>query len=288
VQSTAAAGQSPASLVTAMLGRTMGTTFPDKPPPDPNASVALSVEGLATKDFLRDVSLDVRAGEIVGLAGLVGSGRSEVARAIFGADPRTAGTIRVDGKVVHVRSPRSAIRSGIAMLPESRKTQGLLMARSVTENVTLPHLEEVSTSFGTMRRGQEQRRTAELITSIDIRTPRASTVVNALSGGNQQKVLFAKWLFRKPRVLIADEPTRGVDVGAKRAIYELLRSLADEGLAVLLISSELEEVLGLAQRVLVMRNGHIVARLDGDAVTENAVMAAAFAADLESGVGAAA
>jgi ABC-type sugar transport system ATPase subunit len=282
VQSTPAEGQSPSSLVTAMLGRTMETTFPPKSAIAPDAPIVLSVENLSTKGFLEDISFDIRAGEIVGLAGLVGSGRSEVARAVFGADPRTGGTIRVGGAVAKIKSPRSAVRRGIAMLPESRKLQGLLMGRSVAENITLPHLDEVSSGFGVMRTGQEKRRTAELVETVDIRTPRTSTLVNALSGGNQQKVLFAKWLFHRPRVLLADEPTRGVDVGAKRSIYELIHRLAADGLAVLLISSELEEVLGLAQRILVMRGGKIVARLEGDDINEDAVMAAAFATGLNA------
>ena len=199
----------------------------------------------------------------MGLAGLVGSGRTEVARAIFGADPTTGGTIRLDGEEVRIGSPRKAVQLGVALLPESRKSQGLLMGRSIAENVTLPHLELVS-RHGNMLRRVERAYADDLIRRVDVRTPNAAVPVYALSGGNQQKVLFAKWLLHRPRVLIADEPTRGVDVGAKRAIYELLQSLAADGMAVLLISSELEEVLGLAHRVLVMRGGEIVKRLDGD------------------------
>jgi simple sugar transport system ATP-binding protein/ribose transport system ATP-binding protein len=259
----------------------METTFPSKDPPAGDADVLLAVEGLSTKGFLRDISFEIQAGEIVGLAGLVGSGRSEVARAIFGADPTSAGTIRIGGEEVHVRSPRTAVRHGLALLPESRKAQGLLMGRSIVENVTLPHLELVS-RHGTILRRTERVRAEELIRRVDVRTPRSTLPVNALSGGNQQKVLFAKWLLHRPRVLIADEPTRGVDVGAKRAIYELIHSLAAEGMAVLLISSELEEVLGLSHRVLVMRGGEIVRRLDGDEITEDAVMSASFATELVS------
>jgi simple sugar transport system ATP-binding protein/ribose transport system ATP-binding protein len=280
-QTTAAAGQTTASLVTAMLGRSMETTFPPKQPPPADADVVLAVEGLSTKGFLRDISFEIRAGEIVGLAGLVGSGRSEVARAIFGADTTSGGTIRIGGKEVQVRTPRAAVELGLALLPESRKIQGLLMGRSIVENVTLPHLELVS-QHGTILRRAERGRAEELIRRVDVRTPRATVPIHALSGGNQQKVLFAKWLLRRPRVLLADEPTRGVDVGAKRAIYELIHSLAAEGMAVLLISSELEEVLGLAHRVLVMRGGEIVRRLEGDEITEDAVMSAAFATELAS------
>jgi simple sugar transport system ATP-binding protein/ribose transport system ATP-binding protein len=279
VQTSAAAAETASSLVTAMIGRPMDMAFPAKAEPAADAPVVLSVEGLETRGFLRDISFEIRAGEIVGLAGLVGSGRSEVARALFGADPRSAGTIRLDGRLLALGSPRQAVRAGIALVPESRKSQGLLMGRSITENVTLPHLGDVSRG-GFVARRQEHRETTAMIERVDVRTLRPSVPVLALSGGNQQKVLFAKWLFRSPRLLIADEPTRGVDVGAKRAIYELLHQLAAQGMAVLLISSELEEVLGLAHRVLVMRGGEVVARLEGAEISENAVMAAAFATEL--------
>jgi ABC-type sugar transport system ATPase subunit len=162
------------------------------------------------------------------------------------------------------------------MLPEDRKRQGLIMLRSIVENVTLPHLGDLSTA-GVVATGDERRRTSELIGRLDVRTPSNNAAVNTLSGGNQQKVLFAKWLFRRPRVFILDEPTRGVDVGAKVAIYELIRSLAADGMAVLLISSEHEEVLGLAHRVLVMRAGRIVAEFDEQTMSEDAVLHAAFA-----------
>jgi len=268
--------ETPERLVSAMLGRSLDLAFPPKVPAPKDAPVVLSVRGLSRPPAVQDVSFDIRAGEIVGLAGLIGSGRSEVARAIFGADRPIAGVIEVDGRPVSPRSPRAAIRRGIAMLPEDRKRQGLLMLRSVVDNVTLPHLEDVS-AVGVLSTRIERTRTSELIASLDVRAKSNDAPVNTLSGGNQQKVLFAKWLFRRPRVLIADEPTRGVDVGAKRAIYELIESLAAEGIAVLLISSEHEEVLGLAHRVLVMRGGRIVAEFDEQTMSENAVLHAAFA-----------
>jgi ABC-type sugar transport system ATPase subunit len=266
---------SPETLVTAMLGRSMDMTFPVKSFPPDDAPVVFSVRGLTTA-LVHDVSLDLRAGEIVGLAGLVGSGRTEVARAIFGADRRESGEILLDGKERRIRSPRGAVNAGIAMLPESRKDQGLLMRSSINHNVSLAHLGDVST--GTVVRGRlERRRIEELAEQVDVRGARLSAPVSSLSGGNQQKVLFAKWLFRRPRVLIADEPTRGVDVGAKRGIYALIHSLAEEGMAVLLISSEIEEVLGLAHRVLVMRGGALVGEFDGRTATEDEILHAAFA-----------
>lgn len=277
VKSAAAADETPASLIAAMLGRSLAMTFPDKRYPPADAPVVLSVEGLRRVGSVVDVSFDVRAGEIVGMAGLIGSGRSEIARAVFGADARDAGSVVLDGRTLRIRSPRSAIRAGIAMLPESRKEQGLQMNRSLIENVTLPHLRKVSraTVIAPLR---ERRAVSEMARRVDVRASRLSAPVRTLSGGNQQKVLFARWLLRTPRIVIADEPTRGVDVGAKLAIYELLVSLAAEGLAVLVISSELEEILGLAHRILVVRGGEITAELDGRTATEDAVMGAAFGA----------
>jgi simple sugar transport system ATP-binding protein/ribose transport system ATP-binding protein len=274
VRTSAAASETPESLVTAMLGRRIGLTFPAKQPPPGDAPVVLSVRDLANPPTVHGVSFEIRAGEIVGLAGLIGSGRSEVARAIFAADPRR-GSVEVAGEPLRARSPRQAINQGVVMLPEDRKGQGLLMLRSVVENITLPHLEQVSRG-GLLLRRSERRSAGTLISRLDVRTksPRAS--VDTLSGGNQQKVLFARWLFHRPVVFLADEPTRGVDVGAKSAIYELIKSLAGEGLGVLLISSEHEEVLGLAHRVLVMSGGRIAAELDQETMSEDAVLQAAF------------
>src|SRR5262249_13873240 len=261
IKTSAAGVETPESLVTAMLGRTIGLAFPDKEPPPADAPVVLSVRGLTSPPAVAGVSFEIRAGEIVGLAGLIGSGRSEVARAIFGADVPRSGTVEVAGAPLRVRSPRQAISKGVVMLPEDRKGQGLLMLRSILDNVTLPHLGEVS-DVGILGPRTGSPRATELITRLQVRTRSAKATVNTLSGGNQQKVLFAKWLFRRPLVFIADEPTRGVDIGAKTAIYSLIKSLAAEGIAVLLISSEHEEVLALAHRVLVMHSGRIVAELD--------------------------
>jgi simple sugar transport system ATP-binding protein/ribose transport system ATP-binding protein len=276
VQTTAAAEQTPAKLVTAMLGRPLDLTFPDKQPPPAEAPVVLSVQGLSRPPAVEEVSFEIRAGEIVGLAGLIGSGRTEVARALFAADRRAAGTVEVEGVALDARSPRGAIKRGVVMLPEDRKRQGLVMLRSIVENITLPHLGDVSHA-GVVEARSERQRTSELIGRLDVRTRSHAAPVNTLSGGNQQKVLFAKWLFRQPKVFMLDEPTRGVDVGAKLAIYHLIHSLAAQGMAVLLISSEHEEVLGLAHRVLVMRAGRVVAELDQQTMSEEAVLRAAFA-----------
>ena len=277
VRTSPAREETPESLVTAMLGRTMTLAFPPKIQPAPDAPVVLQVEELARVGLVENVSLNIRAGEIVGLAGLVGSGRSEVARAIFGADRRDQGVIKINGRHVRIESPADAIRAGIVLLPESRKLQGLIMSLEVGHNVTLPHLGTLSRA--TLIRGrQEHRETRDLLADLDVRPPEPRVKLTSLSGGNQQKVLFAKWLFRRPRILIADEPTCGVDVGAKQAIYGLLNSLAEQGMGVLLISSEIEEVLGLAHRVYAMRQGRVVAELTGSSLTEDAVMRAIFAA----------
>lgn len=277
IQSTAAADQTVDLLVGAMLGRAMDTTFPDKLFVAPDAPVRLKVEGLSRGNVVNDISLSIRAGEIVGLAGLVGAGRSEVARAIFGSDRSTAGTVYVDGEQRRIRHPRDGVRAGIAMLPESRKDQGLLMTSSIARNVTLVHLDSISRGNFIAPRTERGRALAST-REVGVNTEQLGTLVSNLSGGNQQKVMFAKWLFERPSVLIVDEPTRGVDVGSKRTIYELLVRLAAEGMAILVISSEMEEVLGLAHRVLVMRQGEITAEFEGDHMIEQNVLTAAFAA----------
>jgi ABC-type sugar transport system ATPase subunit len=264
------------SLLNAMLGRSLGATFPAKRPPGATAPVVLSVTGL-TAAGVNDVSLDVRAGEIVGLAGLVGAGRTELARALQGASPVAAGTVSVAGgrELAGLRSARRALDAGIAMIPESRKEQGLLLMRSVTENASLASLRQFS-RFGLMRRRAERCAVEQMLERVDVRAPSPAAAAGTLSGGNQQKLLFARMLLCGPRVLVADEPTRGVDVGAKRAIYDLLTTLAADGLGVLLISSDIEEVLGLVHRVLVMRTGAITAELSGGGLTEAAILGAAF------------
>jgi simple sugar transport system ATP-binding protein/ribose transport system ATP-binding protein len=281
IRTSAAREETPDSLVTAMLGRAMSIVFPAKTFPAADAPVVFSVEGLSRKGALSDISFEIRAGEIVGLAGLVGSGRTEVARAIFGADHRDSGVMKIEQRPINILHPTDGVAAGIAMLPESRKTQGLLMRLSVGHNVTLPHLTTVSRGL-VLQQLKELAETTDLLKNLDVRPPQPKVRVDSLSGGNQQKVLFSKWLFRHPKLLIADEPTHGVDVGAKLAIYQLITSLAKDGMAVLLISSELEEVLGLAHRVLVLRQGRVVAEFkdkpDGrSSLNEDAIMRAAFA-----------
>jgi ABC-type sugar transport system ATPase subunit len=274
VKTTRASEETSDSLVTAMLGRSLDIAFPSPAPPPADAPVVLSVRGLSRPPAFHDVSFDVRAGEIVGLAGLVGSGRTEIARAIFGADP-CEGSVVLDGRELRARSPRSSIRRGMALLPESRKDQGLVMVRPLNENVTMAHVGTVSRR-GVLQRRREQRVVGETLKSVDARTGSQSLPVSSLSGGNQQKTALAKWLVKTPKLLLADEPTRGIDVGAKRAIYDLIHGLAADGLGVLLISSELGEVLGLAHRVIAVRAGRVVGEYAGDQADEETVMRAVF------------
>jgi len=276
VRTAPAAEQTEDSLIHAMLGRPLTAAFPPKRAAPADAPAVLTVRDLHAPR-VQGVSFSVRAGEIVALAGLVGAGRTELARAVYGAERATAGSVELAAGDELSGGPRARLRAGLAMIPESRTDDGLLLGRSVTENVSLASLGGVS-RYGFVRRGAERRRTREALDRWTVRAESPASPVSSLSGGNQQKLLFARVLLCGPQVLVADEPTRGVDVGAKRAIYDLVVSLADEGLGVLLISSELEEVLGLAHRVLVMRAGRIVSELRGEQMTESAVLAAAFEA----------
>jgi rhamnose transport system ATP-binding protein len=262
------------SLVAGMFGAAAEAEHFEKPQRS-TAPVVLEVSGLHRKGVLRDISLQIRAGEIVGLAGLVGSGRSELARAIAGVDPIDGGTIAVDGRARHIRSPADAMAAGMAFLPESRTDDGLFMELTLAANTTFADLRSVASRFGVLRRALERAKTSSLLKVLSVEPPVPSAKVENLSGGNQQKVLFARWLFRNPHVLILDEPTRGVDVAARAAIHRLINNLAAEGTAVLLISSEIEEVLGLAHRVLVIRRGSITREFGADPPMD-AVMEAAF------------
>ena len=285
VRSNQATVETNRTLIEGMTGRTIERAFPPIQPASSDAPTVLEVRGLRRDGVFHDVSLNVRAGEIVALSGLVGSGRTEVVRAIAGADGRDAGEMWLDGAAFHPRSPADAIRAGIVMIPESRKDQGLVLDRSVRENITLPYLKDLR-RFGLLSEGVEGPIVEQRVKDVGIRAAGIDVPAWTLSGGNQQKILFARALVRTPRVLIADEPTRGVDVGAKRAIYELLTTLASEGLAVLMVSSELEEVLGLAHRVYVMNEGRIVSEMASDMASEHALISAAFDADASEVLGA--
>jgi ribose transport system ATP-binding protein len=255
-------------IIRMMVGRQLTEQIPKREVQMGEES--LRVEGLSG-GVVRDVSFVVCAGEIVCLTGLVGAGRTEVARLIFGADPRTAGRVFVGGKDVRIRNPRDAIRYGVGFVTEDRKEQGLVLGLTVRENVTLAHLDLLS-YWGFIRRQQERTAAGKFIQSLRIRTPSPEQITRNLSGGNQQKVVLAKWLLTESRVLLFDEPTRGIDVGAKAEIYQLMGELAASGVAMLMITSELPEALGMADRILVMHEGRIAAELRRGEATQEKIM----------------
>ncbi|MES2209805.1 MAG: sugar ABC transporter ATP-binding protein [Chloroflexota bacterium] len=272
VQTNPAASETETSLIAAMLGRAAGRAYPEKQPPPADASVVLSVSDVRAPG-VRGVSLNVRAGEIVGLAGLVGAGRTELARAIYGAAPAASAGMAAGAHPLP-GSPSGSLKAGVAMIPESRKDDGLLLQRPVRENVSLTTLPLLG-RLGFVRRGAEREQVGVALDRVS-GTQRLDAPAAALSGGNQQKLMFARALLAQPSVLIADEPTRGVDVGAKRDLYQLLVEIAARGVGILLISNEIEEILGLAHRVVVMRLGRVTAELEGPEMTEENILAAAF------------
>jgi ribose transport system ATP-binding protein len=252
-----AASDTPTSeVVRLMTGREMEYDFPPRRAPIADADPVLVVEGMGRDREFSDISLRVRPGEIVGLAGLVGAGRSEVLETIFGARRRQRGTVTVAGNELGAGSVPAAVRAGVGLCPEERKSQALILAESVTRNISVASLSRYSRG-GWLRRGEEQSDAAEQMTRLDIRADSADREVRTLSGGNQQKVVLARWLLKGCAVLLLDEPTRGVDVGARSEIYRLIRELADSGVAIVLVSSEVPEVLGLADHVLVMKDGAV-------------------------------
>jgi ribose transport system ATP-binding protein len=264
-----------ADLVRLMVGRPLDALFPELPPVAADAAVRLDVRDLRAASNVNGVSFAVRAGEIVGLAGLVGAGRTEIVRAIAGADVPTGGAVAVDGAVARIANPRSAIDAGIALITEDRKGQGLVLGMNVRENTTLAHLDAYARG-PFIDRAAELAITNEEIADLHIRTPSSEQTVRVLSGGNQQKVVLAKWMTGDARVFLFDEPTRGVDVGAKAEIYALMVALLARGAAIVMVSSELPEVLGMAHRVLVVRGGQIVAEFArGDATPAKVIAAAA-------------
>jgi ABC-type sugar transport system ATPase subunit len=262
---------SPDELITMMVGRTIEKLFP-KLEAEIGAPV-LEVRALQGRPLFHDVNFELRAGEIVGLAGLVGSGRSEVAQAIFGIKPADAGEIRLEGRAVRIASPGQAKRLGLAYVPEDRGTQGLIRPMRLRENLSLAVLRQVAHG-GFIDRRAEAELAARSMRQLDIRASGPEQRVAKLSGGNQQKVVLGKWLAAKPRILLMDEPTRGVDIGAKSEIHRLMSGLAQAGLAVLMISSELPEIMGMSDRILVMREGTIVAEFARATATQEAIAAA--------------
>jgi ribose transport system ATP-binding protein len=258
-------------LIEAMVGRTVDQVYPE--PPEPRADAVLRVEGLSRRGAFSDVSFTVRRGEVLGVAGLVGAGRTRLARALFGAEPAEGGRVLLEGEPLVLGSPADAVAAGIVLVPEDRKEQGVVLDLSMQDNVALPSLDELTTA-GLLRPATLRRLARELARRLDIRG-RLRQPARTLSGGNQQKTAIAKWIHRHPKVVIFDEPTRGVDVGAKAGIYQLIRDLAAGGTAVLVISSELPEVLGLSNRVLVLSRGRQTGLLHRSEAEEERVVALA-------------
>jgi len=242
-----------------------------------NGGVSFKAQSLRTRRYrTAEFSLAVRRGEILGLAGLVGAGRSELAQAIFGVEPPLSGRLRLEGQSLTIRSPRDAIRYGIYLIPEDRRTCGLIGELTVRENLTLPALSRYA-SAGWINDGTERAAARQMCAELGIKTPSVETAASNLSGGNQQKVVLAKWLSLTPKLILFDEPTRGIDVGAKAEIYRLMRRLADAGVAILMISSDMEEVLGNSDRVAIMHDGRITGTLDRSECSQEAIMRLAVA-----------
>ncbi|HEX9118104.1 MAG TPA: sugar ABC transporter ATP-binding protein, partial [Anaerolineae bacterium] len=265
-------------LVRLMVGRELTAVF--GPKAETLGDVALSVRNLSAPG-LHEISFEVRCGEVVGFAGLVGAGRTELAKALFGSTPLTGGEIQVAGRPVTLRSPADAMAAGIGFTAEDRKREALFPILSVRENVSLCVLAQL-TRWRLVNQRQEAQLAAEHVERLKIKTPDINQEVGKLSGGNQQKVVLARWLARKPRVLILDEPTRGIDVGAKAEIYQLIHKLAAAGLGIVFISSELPEVIGVSDRILVMQAGRITGELAAAQATEEAVLRLAMVDHLQT------
>jgi ABC-type sugar transport system ATPase subunit len=271
-------------LITNMVGRSIDNMYGSRGDTPIGERTVFEVEKLSRKGVFEDISFSVKEGEIVCLAGLVGAGRTELGRSIFGAEPPDSGTLRLDGEIIRPLSPLDAINSGIAYLTEDRKTQGLVLDFTIRDNLVGNHLKDFTSKIGFLNETKITRFAEKSRDDYRIATPHLVQKVKNLSGGNQQKVLVGTWFGVNPKLLIMDEPTRGVDVGAKSDIYRLIRDLAGGGVAVLLISSDLPEVLGMSDRILVMQSGRLVGEVPGNRATEENVIALA-AGTIKGGVG---
>lgn len=263
------AGTNQDEVIKHMVGREVENIF-DKEEVD-IGDVVLEVQNLATKDFLKDISFNVRKGEILGVAGLVGAGRSEVMRAVFGVDKKETGTIKIDNKVVSINSTVDALKHGIGFLPEDRKDQALVLGMSLKENTTLACLEKLA-KLHMINKRKEAEVSRDYTDKLRIKTPSIEQLVMNLSGGNQQKVVIGKWMATDPRILILDEPTRGIDVGSKKEIHQLMSQLAKSGVAIIMISSELPEILGMSDRIIVMHEGRIKGELMREEASQERIM----------------
>lgn len=269
-------------LICMMVGRPLSEAFP--PRGGGKGEKVLEVRGLTRQGAFHDIHFTLHQGEILGIAGLAGSGRTEILRALFGADPVDAGEVLLRGKPLRVKGPRDAVNAGIGFLTEDRKSEGLVMGLSVRENVALPSLDAWN-AWGLVDRAREQKVVGSLISELQVRPPSLQQQVRYLSGGNQQKVVLAKWLATKPDVLLFDEPTKGIDVGAKVEIYGLMRRLANEGKAIIMISSELPEVIGMSDRILVLCEGRVAGELLPEQATEEKILALACGLEMKAKIG---
>ena len=259
----------PSEMVKLMVGRDISRFFPQRAESQ-QPEVVLSVRNLSYPGSVGMVTFDLHAGEILGVAGLIGAGRTELVRAIFGVERALSGYIVVSRHQVHINSPSDAIRAGIGLVPEDRKELGVILEMGVMENITLPGIATYRPPF--LDRKREKQVATEQVQALDIKTPNLAQEVQFLSGGNQQKVALGKWLSMNPKILILDEPTRGIDVGSKSEIYKLIRALADKGVAVIMVSSELEEVIGLSDRILVMHEGKCTGIVGREEISEENIM----------------
>lgn len=263
----------PDEIVAMMVGRNLEDLY-GPPQALRYGEIVLEVKNLSQTGRLHDIGFHVRSGEILGVAGLVGAGRTEMAKAVFGVDRMDTGNIFVNGRSVNIRSPRDAIRAGLGYLPEDRKLQGLFLRMAIRLNITAAIIDRVS-RYGFIQHKKEESLSRQYVRQLNIRTPSIDQFVRNLSGGNQQKVVIAKWLAAQPKVLIMDEPTRGVDVGAKMEIYSLMHEMAKQGMAVVMISSELPEILGMSDRIIVLREGRLAGELTREEASEEKIMALA-------------
>lgn len=259
-------------IVKMMVGREVEQST--KKQAKPSSEVILQIKNLSSGDDVHEVTFDLHKGEILGIAGLVGAGRSALAEAVFGSRKITSGYMKLGHKKVKFTSPKMAIEHGLGLVPEDRKAQGLFLNMAVWQNIVIAGVKK-TTRFGFIRKAETQKISTSLVDRLSIKTPSLGQQVKNLSGGNQQKVIIARWLSLKPKILILDEPTRGIDVGAKAEIHNLLKELATEGVGVLMISSELPEILGVSDRILVMKEGHLVAVLDPELSSQDEIIQAA-------------
>ncbi|MEE8886162.1 MAG: sugar ABC transporter ATP-binding protein [Eubacteriales bacterium] len=256
-------------VVRMMIGREIGERYPERHVKI--GDVVLEVKNLSCQKIFSDVSFSVRAGEVLGVAGLMGAGRTEIMESIFGYMPGVSGKIYIDGKEIHNKSPRDAMQNGIGLITEDRKTEGLMLDKSIRENISIANLSRISRN-GVLQKAAEDKLTADGIRELNIKCTGPEHRADQLSGGNQQKVIFAKWMSTQPKVLILDEPTRGVDIGAKKEIYNIINDLAGQGVAIVMVSSELPEVLGMSDRIMVVHEGRVAGFVSREEATQENVM----------------